>query len=100
MSSITRADIRRIAELAELHVDEAAAAELERQLRRILGHVEQLKELPPDGAAEVPLPPVRLRKDEPAADPLARPPAAWAPGFEDGLFVVPRLGELDRGEDA
>ncbi len=99
MSSITRADIQRIADLAELHVDEAAAAELEGQLRRILDHVERLNELPQDGPAEIPRPPARLRRDEPSADPLDRPPAAWAPDFKEGLFVVPRLGELDRGDD-
>jgi len=100
MSSITRADIQKIADLAELHVDEAAAARLEQELRRILDYVEQLNELPQDGATEIPRPAVRLRRDEPSADPLAQPPSAWAAGFQDGLFVVPRLGELDRGEDA
>jgi len=100
VSSITRADIQKIADLAELHVDEATAAELERQLRRILDYVEQLNELPKDGAPEIPRPAARLRRDAPSADPLDRPPSEWAPGFKGGLFVVPRLGELDRGEDA
>jgi aspartyl/glutamyl-tRNA(Asn/Gln) amidotransferase C subunit len=99
VSSITRADIQKIADLAELHVDEATAAELEQQLRRILDYVEQLNELPQDGAPEIPRPATRLRRDEPSADPLDRPPSEWAPGLKGGLFVVPRLGELDRGED-
>ena len=99
MSSISRADIEKIAALAEMHVDEATAARLEQELRRILDYVEQLNELPKDGATEIPRPSARLRKDEPAADPLARPPVDWAPGLRDGLFVVPRLGEMDRGED-
>ena len=42
---------------------------------------------------------VRLRKDEPNADPLATPPAGWANAMKGGLFTVPRLGELDRGDD-
>jgi aspartyl/glutamyl-tRNA(Asn/Gln) amidotransferase C subunit len=100
VSSITRADIRKIADLAALHVDEEAAARLELELRRILDYVGQLNELPQDGAAEIPRPAARLRRDEPSADPLSRPPSAWAPGFQDGLFVVPRLDGLDRGGDA
>ena len=98
--SVSRADVLKIAQLAELHVDEATAVELEQQLSRILDHVAQLRELPQDGDAEIPRPAAILRRDEPNADPLAAPPATWAPGFQGGLFVVPRLGELDRGEDA
>jgi aspartyl-tRNA(Asn)/glutamyl-tRNA(Gln) amidotransferase subunit C len=96
--SVTREQIRRIAELAELAVDDATAAELEAQLNRILGYVEQLGELPKDDAA----PDERvapLRRDEPSADLLLTPPAEWAPAMKGGLFTVPRLGELDRGED-
>jgi aspartyl-tRNA(Asn)/glutamyl-tRNA(Gln) amidotransferase subunit C len=96
--SVTKEQIRRIAELAELAVDDAAAAELETQLNRILGYVEQLGELPKDDivvdARKAP-----LRRDEPSADTLLEPPAAWAPAMKGGLFVVPRLGELDRGDD-
>jgi aspartyl-tRNA(Asn)/glutamyl-tRNA(Gln) amidotransferase subunit C len=96
--SVTREQIRRIAELAELAVDGATAAELETQLNRILGYVEQLGELPTDDTAhdERSAP---LRRDEPSADLLLEPPAAWAPALKGGLFTVPRLGELDRGED-
>jgi len=98
--SVTRADVLKIAQLAELHVDEAAAAELERQLTRILDYVEQLNELPKDGPVEIPRPDVILRRDEPDADPLAAPPAAWAPAMKGGLFVVPRLGELGGGDES
>ena len=96
--SVTREQIRRIAELAELHVDDATAAELETQLNRILGYVEQLGELPKDdpGADDRA---TRLRRDIPAADTLRDQPPAWAPAMKGGLFTVPRLGELDRGED-
>ena len=96
--AVTREQIRRIAELAELAVDDASAAELEVQLNRILGYVEQLGELPKD-AIEMDERKAPLRRDEPSADPLARPPAEWAAAMKGGLFVVPRLGELDRGDD-
>ena len=96
--SVTRDQIRRIAELAELAVDDAAAAELEVQLNRILGYVEQLSELPAGGAGhdERRAP---LRRDEPNADVLQGRPEHWSPAMKGGLFTVPRLGELDRGED-
>ena len=97
--SVTREQIRRIAQLAELQVDEQAAAELEVQLNRILGYVEQLGELPNDGALADDRRTVRLRKDELDADPLSRPPQDWAAEMKGNLFTVPRLGELDRGED-
>ncbi len=96
--AVTREQIRRIAQLAELAVDDAAAAELEVQLNRILGYVEQLAEIPRDAVADDDRK-APLRRDEPSADPLARPPAEWAAAMKGGLFVVPRLGELDRGED-
>lgn len=95
--SVTREQIRRIAELAELAVDDATAAELEVQLNRILGYVEQLGELPRHDAGhdERRAP---LRRDEPGADLLLAPPAEWAPAMKGGLFIVPRLGAMDAGE--
>jgi aspartyl/glutamyl-tRNA(Asn/Gln) amidotransferase C subunit len=96
---VSQAQIRRIAELAELHVDDAAAAELEGQINRILDHVAQIGELPHEGGVDDARA-VRLRRDEPSADALQTPPAAFAPAFRDGLFTVPKLGDLDRGEDA
>lgn len=98
--SVTRDDIRKIAALAELGVDEAAAAELERQLSRILDYVAQLAEVPKDGAPDDDGRVLRLRKDDITPDPLLSEPADFAPAFKQGLFLVPRLGELDRGEDA
>lgn len=97
---VTRAEIRRIAELAELAVDEQTAGELEAQLSRILDYVAQLSELPTEGSGPEDARVAGLRRDVPDADPLALPPSVWAAGFKGGLFVVPRLGELDRGEDA
>ena len=97
--SVTRADIAKIAALAELAVDEAAAAELELQLTRILDYVAQLGEVTDDAAAAGDERVALLRRDVVAPDPLARPPKDIAPAFREGLFTVPRLGELDRGDD-
>lgn len=97
---VTRAEIQRIAELAELHVDDAAARELEAQLSRILDYVAQLGELPKEGSGDGDARAVRLRPDEVAPDPLLADPSDFAPAMRQGLFLVPRLGELDKGDDA
>jgi len=97
---VSRTDVEKIAALAELRVDEASAAELERQLSRILDYVAQLAEVGDDPGAVGDERAARLRRDEPGPDPLSRPPRDIAPEFGGGLFTVPRLGELDRGEDA
>jgi len=96
--SVTREEILRIAKLAELEVDAKSAAELEGQLSRILDHVAQLGELK-EAAALEDVRSVRLRPDDSRPDALQRPPGEWAPSFTGGLFTVPALGELERGED-
>jgi aspartyl/glutamyl-tRNA(Asn/Gln) amidotransferase C subunit len=124
--SVTRKDIEKIAALAELGVDDAAAAELQQQLTRILDYVAQLSEVTDDATSAVDERAARLRRDVVDPDPLSRSPEEIAPAFTDGLFTVPRrppaeepttppmrrppdptlpaspprLGELDRGEDA
>jgi aspartyl-tRNA(Asn)/glutamyl-tRNA(Gln) amidotransferase subunit C len=98
--AVSRKDVAKIAALAELAVDDAAAAELERQLSRILDYVAQLARVTDDPGVVGDERAARLRRDEVAPDPLLRAPAEFAPAFERALFTVPRLGELDRGEDA
>lgn len=98
--AVTREDVRRIAALAELAVDDAAAAELEGQLSRILDYVRQLEELEAGAAATTDARAVRLRPDVPGSDPLRRPPEEFGAAMQQGLFVVPRLGALGGGEGA
>ncbi len=97
---VTRKDIEKVAALAELGVDDASAAELQQQLTRILDYVAQLSEVADDATSAVDERAARLRRDVVDPDPLSRTPQEIAPAFKDGLFTVPRLGELDRGEDA
>ncbi len=88
--SVTRQDVEKIAALAELGVDDASAAELQRQLTRILDYVAQLAEVVDDATGAVDERAARLRRDVVDPDPLTRPPRAFAPAFSEGLFTVPR----------
>jgi len=94
---VTRRDIEKIAALAELGVDDAAAAELERQLTRILDYVAQLGEVGDDAISPVDERATRLRRDVLDPDPLTRTPQEIAPAFQDGLFTVPRRTPAQEG---
>jgi aspartyl-tRNA(Asn)/glutamyl-tRNA(Gln) amidotransferase subunit C len=95
-SSLSRADIDRLAALAHLELDDAEAEALTRQLAEILGHAEQVQQLDTEGVApttHVLTPRAPLRADVPAAS-LARDVAlANAPDADRtaGLFRVPRV---------
>ena len=96
--SVSVKDVEQVARLAELAVEPAELPALTEQLDRIVGFVAQLGELPdlagaPSYLAGPERTPLRADVVEPAD--LARPPAALAPEFIDGFFVVPRLGALD-----
>jgi aspartyl/glutamyl-tRNA(Asn/Gln) amidotransferase C subunit len=87
-----------MASLAELAVAPDDLAELTAQMDRIVGFVAQLTALgdlsigsaEPIGPRETP-----LRDDIVAPADLARGPAALAPEFVDGFFVVPKLGAME-----
>ncbi|HEX6615734.1 MAG TPA: Asp-tRNA(Asn)/Glu-tRNA(Gln) amidotransferase subunit GatC [Gemmatimonadales bacterium] len=96
--SIGRDEVLHVARLAELAVDEADLDRLVEQLNRIVDYVAQLESAPADAGAErlLPGPPAaRLREDVPGPVPLARPPAAFAPEFAEGFFLVPRHGAME-----
>ena len=96
--SIGREDVLHVARLAELAVREGELDRLVAQMNRIVDYVAQLDQVPADPAAEpfVPGPAAAaLREDVPGPVPLARPPAAIAPEFRDGFFLVPRHGAME-----
>ena len=97
--AVTREQIQRIAALAELAVDHAAAAELERQLTRILDYVRQLEELDAGDTRVADARATPLRRDEVITGRLDRPARDFGVAMRRGLFVVPRLGELGGGEE-
>ena len=116
--SVTRDDVRRIAELARLTLDEDEAERLTDEMNRILEHVDRLAEAARGGAPDRPgthagQPSVddgpgdtsgakdhhekpthaaisgTREGSDPEPDRLIRPPADFAPRFEEGFFVVP-----------
>ena len=95
--SIGREQVLHVASLAEIGVDEADLPRLVEQLNRIVGYVEQLDQVP-DAPGEPFLagpPAAPLREDVVGAVRLAHPPAAIAPEFRDGFFLVPRHGAME-----
>jgi aspartyl-tRNA(Asn)/glutamyl-tRNA(Gln) amidotransferase subunit C len=96
--SIGRDEVLHVAKLAELAVRDEDLDRLVDQMNRIVDYVAQLDQVPADRMAEPFLPgpqTVVLREDVEGAVPLARPPAAMAPEFLDGFFLVPRHGAME-----
>ena len=98
--SVSRDEVLKIAELAELDVDEETLPALQEQMSRILEYVAQLS-----GAGEEAARPflpgpdaARFRPDEVRPAPLAFGPDVFAPDFRDGFFVVPKLGQFEEPE--
>jgi aspartyl-tRNA(Asn)/glutamyl-tRNA(Gln) amidotransferase subunit C len=94
MASVSREDVRRIARLARIRVEDAEADALARELGAVLGYVELLDSLDTSGieptTTVVPLA-TPLRADEPG-EPLAPEVAVMnAPAAEGSAFAVPRV---------
>ena len=96
--SIGLDEVLHVAKLAELAVRESELRRLVDQMNRIVDYVATLDEVPGDRIAEPFLAgprSVALREDVEGAVPLARPPAAMAPEFRNGFFLVPRHGAME-----
>jgi aspartyl-tRNA(Asn)/glutamyl-tRNA(Gln) amidotransferase subunit C len=96
--SIGLDEVLHVAKLAELAVKESEFHRLVDQMNRIVNYVATLDEVPGDRIAEPFLAgprSVTLREDVEAPMHLAHPPAAMAPEFADGFFLVPRHGAME-----
>lgn len=96
--AVTPEEVRRLAALARLRLDDGEVAALAGDLDAVLEHVRALgladgPDAPPPAAADPGAPP--LRSDAFGADLLHRTPDMLAPAWQDGFFVVPRLPALD-----
>ena len=96
--SVSQEEALRIAQLAEMDVDEDALPALAEELSSILEYVAQLNAVsggeharPYIAGPDV----VRFRPDEVKPQPLARTPKEMAPAFKEGFFTVPRLTQFE-----
>src|SRR6266576_5544334 len=96
--SVSRDEVLRVAQLAELDVEEEQLPEIAAQMSRILDYVAQLSAIPSNGTVKTFVPgpdAIRFRSDEVVPSPLAFGPDTFAPVFKEGFFVVPKLGQFE-----
>ncbi|HVD62052.1 MAG TPA: Asp-tRNA(Asn)/Glu-tRNA(Gln) amidotransferase subunit GatC [Gemmatimonadaceae bacterium] len=95
--AVTQDDVRHVAELARLAVDESRLDSLVRELNGILEHMEVLAEVETGDASDdtsyTGLTPTStpLREDSSGPIPLNRPIESFAPATRNGFILVPRL---------
>jgi aspartyl-tRNA(Asn)/glutamyl-tRNA(Gln) amidotransferase subunit C len=101
--AVTPDDVRHIAQLARIAVDDSRIPALVRELNGILEHMDALSKVntkgvePTTGVGDAGL---ALREDSGPPIPLARPIEAFAPATRDGFLIVPRLAtHADAVED-
>ena len=94
--SVTKDDVRKVARLSRIAVDEAHLEELAGELNGILGWIDQLNEVDIEGVepmtsvVETKLP---MREDVVTDGNIQDQVLANAPHSEDGFFVVPKAVE-------
>ena len=101
--AVTLDDVRHIATLARLGLDDERAQALVAELNTILKHMDVLAQVdtsdiePATGAGANALP---LRSDTCPPIQLERPRESFAPAMRDGFFLVPRLSTHESAEPA
>lgn len=94
--ALTLADVHRIAHLARIEIDAAAADEVHRKLEAIFAMINELQAVDTTGivpmahAQDVMLP---LRDDVVTANDQRALYQSVAPAVDDGLYLVPRVVE-------
>lgn len=88
---IDREEARRIARLAHLEFDEAGLERIAAEMTKILGYIDQLREVDVEGLRPAPPAATPMRDDEPRASIDREAVAANAPAWRDGFFVVPKV---------
>jgi len=93
---LSPAEIRRIARLARIEVDDAQVASLAPELNAILGLVERMQAVDTAGVEPMSHPQAfaqRLREDAVTEADRREQYQSVAPRVEDGLYLVPRVIE-------
>jgi aspartyl-tRNA(Asn)/glutamyl-tRNA(Gln) amidotransferase subunit C len=88
---IDRNEARRVAGLARLEFDEDGLERMAAEMTKILGYIDQLREVEVGGFEEASEAVTPLRDDEPAPPVARERVAANAPAWRDGFFVVPKV---------
>ena len=98
--SLTLSDVKRIANLAQLDMDEAHAEIALNELNGIFALADQLQAVDTTGVAPLPQPlasvlalPLRLREDVVTEENHRDDYQAPAPKTQDGLYLVPKVIE-------
>jgi aspartyl-tRNA(Asn)/glutamyl-tRNA(Gln) amidotransferase subunit C len=91
---ITRDEARRIAALAHLEFDDDALDRLAAEMTKILGYIDQLRQVEGEDEGAVESPIVQSLRDDATRPGIDRTSiAANAPDFENGFFIVPKVIE-------
>jgi len=92
--AVSHDDVRHVAELARLAVDEERLDHLVAELNGILGHMDVLSQVDTGEVGQIlpaTLESTPLRSDSSGPLPMLTPRESFAPAMRDGFFVVPRL---------
>lgn len=100
--AVTHDDVRHVAELARLAVDDQKLDHLVAELNSILGHMDALarvdtKEI--ELAAFSPTDSTPVRSDSSGPLKMLSPLASFAPSVKDGFILVPRLASHEDTAD-
>jgi len=101
--SVTIDDVRHVAALARLGLDESRARQLVTELNTILDHMSVLASVDTSGVEEMAaIAPAGtpLRADHGPPIPLARSIEGFAPATRDGFLLVPRLATHEDSESS
>ena len=94
--SVDAADVRRIAHLARISLDESRVEPMRAEINGILGWIEQLEEVNVEGVEPMtsvrPMK-LRMRKDEVTDGGHPDKVLSNAPNADDNFFVVPKVVE-------
>lgn len=88
-------EVRKVARLARLHLEDEELSALGAQLNDIVGYVEQLREVDTDGVEPLfhAVPLELRRRDDEAKEGVGRRGLEGSAGYEDGLVRVPKIVE-------
>jgi aspartyl-tRNA(Asn)/glutamyl-tRNA(Gln) amidotransferase subunit C len=100
--AVTHDDVRHIAALARLAVDEGRLDHLVSELNAILGHMDVLSKVDTAQVEDAKFAPVEstpVRADSAGSIRMYSPLASFAPAVKDGFIIVHRLASHDDSAD-